>query len=109
MSLSDFDVPKHPSEFEPVKYHPYEILKIQRSGASDSIVFGKEYDSVLSGFEAVESEEIDEGQRARVSRVVDEITSVRSREIRTNVVGDEKSLLEVRNAFWYNSLLLSFY
>jgi hypothetical protein len=95
MSLSDFDVPKHPSEFEPVKYHPYEILKVQRQNVTDSMVFGKQYDSVLSGFEAVDSEEINENERVLVSRVVDELTSVRTREVRMDLFGKEEKLLEV--------------
>ena len=95
MSLSDFDVPKHPSEFQPVKYHPYEILKVQRRDSLSSIIMDKSYDNVLEGFEKVEAEEIDEEQRILVARVVDEITTVRSREVRWNVLGEESQLLEV--------------
>lgn len=95
MSLSDFDAPKHPSEFVPVRYLPYEILKIEQKNMSNSRLFDK-YDSVLSGFDAVESEEIDSNQRMLISKVVDEITSVRIREVRKQVITDEKGLLEVR-------------
>jgi hypothetical protein len=95
MSLSDFDAPKHPSEFIPVRYLPYEILKIERKNLSSSKLFDK-YDSVLSGFDAVESEEIDSKQRMLVSKVVDEITSVRSREVRKQIFNDEKELIQVR-------------
>jgi hypothetical protein len=94
MSLSDFDSPKHPSEFEPVRYLPYEILKIERKNLTSSKLFDR-YDSVLSGFDAVESEEIDEKEKNLVTCVVDEITSVRSREIRKEVINDEKDLLMV--------------
>ena len=62
---------------------------------SNSRLFDK-YDSVLSGFDAVESEEIDSNQRMLISKVVDEITSVRIREVRKQVITDEKGLLEVR-------------
>lgn len=95
MSLADFNAPKHPSEFQPIKYLPYEILKVQRQGSDTSIVFDRVYDSVLEGFEKIETEEISEEQRILVSQVVDEITSVRSREVRAQVIGDERSLLEV--------------
>lgn len=95
MSLSHFNAPKHPSEFQPIKYLPYEILKIQRQNSENSQVFEKVYDSVLEGFEKVETEEISEEQRILVSHVVDEITSVRSREVRKQVIGEERELLEV--------------
>ena len=96
MSLSDFDVPRHPSEFEKIKYLPYEILKIQKKGPRNSQIFDKEYDSELAGFETVESEEISEDQQIQVTRIVDEITSVRSREIRPGVIENEEKFLEVK-------------
>lgn len=90
MSLADFDVAKHPSEFLPVKYLPYELLKMERV-PSTSLVLNSE----LEGFEKVEAEEINEEQRILVARVVDELTSVRSREVRWQVLGTEEALLEV--------------
>ena len=95
MSLSDFNVAKHPSEFDPIKYLPYEILKIERKTATDSQVFGRQFDSVLSGFEEVEAEEINEDEKILVSRIVDELTSVRSREVRPQIIGNEAQILKV--------------
>ena len=94
MSLTHFDVPKHPSQFEPLKYHPYEILKM-KNNPKNSEKMERGFDSVLGGFEAVDSEEITESQQGEIIKIVDEITSVRGREVRSGMVPNEEKFLEV--------------
>lgn len=111
MSLTDFNVPKHPSQFVPIKYHPYEILKIQKiPKLSDNFEKGG-FDSVLGGFEAVDSEEITGDQQIYITKIVDEITSVRGRELRPGMVPNEAEFLEVITfikIFYYRILFLIF-
>lgn len=78
MVLVDFDVVKHPNEFKPLKFLPFELLKLESTKKRISVEEG------MDDFEQIDREEINEAEKRIVTKVVNEITSIRLRELQKN-------------------------
>lgn len=90
MTLVDFDQPLHPNDFVEEKFKPYEILKVEYTNQNL-----KRKESNFDDFEEIDREDIDEKEKKIITKIVNEISSLKIKHLNKNVVPSNEYIEEV--------------